>query len=297
MIPGRVSIIVPCYNAAKYLDDAIHSVQAQTYDNFEILAVNDGSKDDTQKRLEEHASIDPRVRMFQQANAGPSAARNTAMRNITGEYISFLDADDVFLPEKLERQVAFLTAHPHVDLVHSDYYTSDAELNLTALTATRPTHVDTIETVAMRNSFPPSVPMFRRRLMETVGPFDEAFRMTEDWDYWIRCAKAGVFAYQPGAVVIYRTHGEQAHHDLDRMFRAGKKVLWKHFKSDLAFHQRALASWYAVHAKARWATAQHAKTGLFLAFSAIHKRIGAAAARFTDQRTTVHARQPLNLSK
>ena len=76
------------------------------------------------------------------------------------------------------------------------------------------------------------------------------------------------FAYLAGPKVIYRTHDDQAHHNLDRMFGYGKRMLRKHFKSDPARYQRALASWYALHAKARWATARHVKTGVFLACSA-----------------------------
>jgi glycosyltransferase involved in cell wall biosynthesis len=272
---------MPCYNAAKYLDDAIDSLRAQTYGDFELLAVDDGSKDETLARLEQNAARDPRIRFFSQKNAGPSAARNIALRHVMGEYVCFLDADDVLLPQKLERQIRFLQQHPQVDLVYSDYYTGDANLDLTALTAIRFPQIDMLEAVALRNAFPPLVPLFRRRLMDAVGEFDEAFRMTEDWDYWIRCAKLGTFAYLPGAMVIYRTHGAQAHHDLDKMFRAGKKVLRKHFKSEPATYHRALASWYARHAKARWAVERHFETAKFLAFAAFHNRLASLAARFS----------------
>ncbi len=276
---GKVSIVMPCYNAAQYLDDAIHSLQAQTYDDFELLAVNDGSTDDTQSRLEKHAASDSRVRVFQQKNAGPSAARNTALRHVQGEFLGFLDADDVFLPDKIERQLSFLRQHPDVDLVYSDYYTGDAHLNLTGLTATRMTQTDLLEAVATKNKFPPLVPLLRRRLLDAVGEFDESLRMSEDWDYWIRCAKVGSFAYLPGPMVIYRTHEAQAHHHLDRMFQAGKNVLRKHFKADPPRYQRALAAWYALHAKARWNVARRFKTAEFLALSAFHAKLAVIAAR------------------
>jgi glycosyltransferase involved in cell wall biosynthesis len=281
MIPGRVSVVMPCYNAARYLNDAIQSLHAQTYDNFEVLAVNDGSTDNTGALLEHHAARDPRVRVFSQKNAGPSAARNAALRQVNGEYVCFLDADDVLLPEKIERQVRFLQEHPQVDLVYADYYTSDSQLNLTALTAVRITEDDTLEGLAMRNRFPPLAAMFRRRLMDAVGEFDESFRMAEDWDYWIRWAKVGTLAYLPGPpTVIYRAHGAQAHHDLDRMFVAGRRVLRKHFKSDPARYHGALGSWYALHAKARWNNARHFKTAVFLAFAAFHSGISRVVARF-----------------
>src|SRR5262249_19635472 len=162
-----------------------------------------------------------------------------------------LDADDVLLPEKIERQSTFLDRHPELDLVYSDYYTSDIELNLTALTAVRFPCKDALESIAMHNYFPPSIPMFRRSLIENAGGFDESLRMAEDWDFWLRCAKAGVFGYLPGATTIYREHPAQAHRDMPSMLRGGKAVLGKHFRSDRSRHHRALASWYEANAKLR----------------------------------------------
>ncbi len=134
-----------------------------------------------------------------------------------------------------------------------------------------------VEAFALRNWFPPLVPLLRRTLMDAEGGFDESIRLTEDWDYWIRCTQAGAFGYLPGALVIYRMHGAQAHLDNDRMFLAGKRILSKHFRRDLPRYERALASWYEQHAKARWNAAHRMKTGLFLALAAYHSRIAAAA--------------------
>lgn len=274
-----VSVVVPCFNAAEFVDEAIESLRRQTYRELEIIAVNDGSTDDTQAHLDRQEASDPRVAVFAQKNAGPSAARNLGMRNVHGEYVCFLDGDDVYLPDKIERQVRFLDEHPDVDLVYSDYYTADAELNLTALTASRIPYVDMIEAFAMKNWVVVQAPLFRRKLMDTVGDFDESLRMAEDWDYWIRCAKAGSFAYLPGPMVIYRTHGTQAHHDIDRMFQGGKRVLRKHYKSNPPLYERALASWYARHAKAQWAADHRVRTGVCLAISAFHNKVAGALAR------------------
>lgn len=273
MIPCRVSIVVPCYNAARYIDDAIASLRAQTYDALEILAVDDGSTDGTQACLERHAATDSRIRVFAQSNAGPSAARNTAIRRLTGEYICFLDADDAFLPHKVERQLRFLHEHPEIDLVFSDYYISDSHLNLIGLTVPRVQTTDTYEAFALRNPFPPLAPMFRRGLLDAAGEFDESLRMAEDWDFWLRCAKVGAFGYLPGPLAIYRSHEAQAHLSLDELFLAGKRVLRKHLFRDRAFYERALASWYAVHAKELWAASRRWDTARFLALSAMHKRI------------------------
>jgi glycosyltransferase involved in cell wall biosynthesis len=283
-----VSVVMPCYNAARYVDEAIGSLQKQTYADLEILAVNDGSTDDTQAHLDRLAANDPRVRVFTQANAGPSAARNRAMRNLRGQYVCFLDGDDIYLPEKIERQVRFLDEHPAVDLVFSDYYHGDSELNLIALTSGRIPHTDMVEAFAMRNWFGIHAVLFRRSLMARVGEFDESLRMAEDWDYWIRCAQTGSFAYVAGPMTIYRVHGVQAHFNLDSMFRGGKRVLQKHFKSDPALYERALASWYARSAKAQWMAGQRVKTGVCLALSAVHNKMAGALERLGQSRAVIH---------
>jgi glycosyltransferase involved in cell wall biosynthesis len=279
MIPGRVSVLMPCYNVAKYVDTAIESLRGQTYEEIEIIAVDDGSTDDTAEHLERQAAADSRVHVFHRANGGPSAARNSGIRHVTGEFVCFLDGDDIYLPDKIARQVEFLREHAQVDLVYSDFYWGDADLAPVELTAPRVPYSDMVEAMAMRNWLGVHATLFRRTMMDAVGEFDESFRMAEDWDYWIRCARVGAFGYLPGAMTIYRTHPGQAHHNLDRMFEAGKRVLRKHFKSDPPLYQRALGAWYARSAKTRWAAEQRVKTGVCLAFSAFHNKVAVALER------------------
>jgi teichuronic acid biosynthesis glycosyltransferase TuaG len=104
-----VSIITPAYNAARFVDETARSVIAQTYPHWEMLIVDDCSKDDTRAHLERLAAQDPRIKpIFQEKNGGPARARNTALRAATGAFLAFLDADDLWLPEKLEKQIAFM---------------------------------------------------------------------------------------------------------------------------------------------------------------------------------------------
>jgi glycosyltransferase involved in cell wall biosynthesis len=119
---GLVSVVVPCFSAAAYLDEALLSIRYQTYAELDVIAVDDGSTDNTRQILDAHAAVDPRVRVFSQPNQGLSAARNTGIRQARGEFFCFLDADDVFLARKVERQVGFLQRHPDCDLVYSDYF-------------------------------------------------------------------------------------------------------------------------------------------------------------------------------
>lgn len=108
MIPDLVSIVTPAYKAAAYVTETIRSVQAQTYGNWEMLIVEDGSPDDTWKVVAEQAAADPRVRLIRQDNAGPAMARQKALDHAKGRYIAFLDSDDLWVPEKLDRQLAFM---------------------------------------------------------------------------------------------------------------------------------------------------------------------------------------------
>ena len=113
-----VSVIIPSYNAARYVAEAVASALAQTYQPLEIILINDGSTDDTEEVLLPYVG---KMRYFYQPNRGLSATRNRAIALARGELIAFLDADDVWLPEKLARQVDCLTQNPRIGLVHTNY--------------------------------------------------------------------------------------------------------------------------------------------------------------------------------
>lgn len=115
-----VSVIIPAYNAVSYIDEALRSVSGQTYPNLEVIVVDDGSTDGTADRV---AACVPRVHCYHQPNSGgyPGVPRNTGIKYCTGQYLCFLDADDIMLPDRVERQVDFLTCHPEAGVVFTDY--------------------------------------------------------------------------------------------------------------------------------------------------------------------------------
>ena len=119
-VPPRVSVIIPAYNAAAFIDEALRSVLDQDYPNLEVIVIDDGSTDETAERLAAYAS---QALCIHQPNSGGyvGAARNAGMARATGEYLAFLDADDIMLPGRIRRQVDFLSTHPEVGLVFSDY--------------------------------------------------------------------------------------------------------------------------------------------------------------------------------
>ena len=120
MISQLISVIIPAYNHAKYLSEAIQSVLNQTYQNFEILIVDDGSTDNTRQVVQNYT--DQRIKYIYQENRGLAASRNAGLRVTQGEYVAFLDADDIFLPHKLEVQLDWFEAHPSCGMVFSGFY-------------------------------------------------------------------------------------------------------------------------------------------------------------------------------
>jgi glycosyltransferase involved in cell wall biosynthesis len=272
MTTPRVSVIVAAYDAERFLATAVESVLAQTCADLEVIVVDDGSADGTARLAKELEVRDPRVRLVRKPNGGLSSARNAGMSAARGGYLCFLDADDVLLPDKLERQLAFLERSPECDLVYSDHYLGDERLAPLALECRRPPDVPFAELLSYCNWFAPMSPLVRRRLVDRVGHFDEALSSAEDWDYWIRASRCGVLAYLPGPVAIYRTHPGQMHHDLARMRENQARVIRKHFPP-------GSREWRLAHAAQDWSDAKraharrrHLRTAVHLLGLAWHTR-------------------------
>lgn len=216
----RVSVVIPCYNQGRFLAEALQSVFAQTHAQLEIVVVDDGSSDATASIA---ASFGQRIRFLQQPHKGPSAARNLALASCTGAYLQFLDADDMIEPDKIRAQVAFLEARPDIGIVYSDVrYFSSADPDERAL---GPYSADGVPFTPMlwaapgtmleklidRNVLAINSALMRRQAAAAVGPWNESLSAVEDWEYWIRCAHAGVrFQYQdaPGTLALVRLHPE-----------------------------------------------------------------------------------------
>jgi len=220
-----ISVIIPVYNQAHYIRDAVKSVATQTYTDWELVVVDDGSTDNSPSVLSELASSVPRTSVIRQENQGRAAARNTGLEAAAGSLIVFLDADDQLYPHKLERQVTFLQEHPDVGVVYSDVMLCDEtgqELVRHSL-ANMPHHPSgrIVESLFLRNSIPIHSAMVRRTCIEQAGVFDENLPQgTEDWDFWIRLACHCRFQYQAEALGLYRVHGAMITHASDQMWRS-----------------------------------------------------------------------------
>jgi glycosyltransferase involved in cell wall biosynthesis len=211
-----VSIVIPAFNRVDLLKQALQSVLAQTYQDYEVIVVDDGSDCILRDAI---GCDDPRVKFVRQENAGLSAARNTGIRGSSGRYIAFLDSDDMWYPAKLERQVAILEARPDVCVVYGDYdLLVSGEIQQhgrifpepDSSFSSRLLHSNLITGSA-------SSVMVRRAALDAVGVFEESLRAFEDMDLWRRLSVYGAFCRISEVLVTIRIHGEQSQKNAEFM--------------------------------------------------------------------------------
>jgi len=205
---GKVSVLIPVYKGETYLGRAVESALAQTYPNLELLIVNDGSPDNSRQVLQPYLSR-PNVRYIEKANGGVASARNAALSVATGEYVALLDQDDAWHPQKLERQVAVLSQHPEVALVHADVTYIDANDTVLPRDPYFPASVEgrCFDRFFMANPVMACTALFRRRVVDELGGFDEAIRFSDDYDLWLRIVRHHAVAYIDEPLAMYRVHG------------------------------------------------------------------------------------------
>jgi len=225
----RVSVIIPTYNRSKLLRVAIESVLAQTYPNIEIIVVDDGSTDDTVEVVAQYAG---RVTYLKQANQDVAAARNTGIRAASGEYLTFLDDDDLILPTKIERQVQVLASQPQVGLVHCRFYYADEDGNYLHIAGLLP-EGEVLQRLVCSNFLWVGAPLIRRHCFDQVGLFDEEIpSITADWDMWLRIAQAGYrFACVQELLGAYRIHRKSMMSDVAKLEQGMFAVLEKVFSN------------------------------------------------------------------
>lgn len=207
-----VSVIIANYNYGRYIGQALRSVAAQNYDDWELIVVDDGSTDDSRRVVLESGVP---CRYFYQQNRGAASARNRGLEEARGEYINFLDADDLLLPGKLALQVAYMEDHPEVAVVYGDttYFYEDGsqrpERSFSRGLRTPPfLESGTIFGALVINSlFSTNAALSRREALLEIGGFDESLLAAEDYDLWLRMAKRYRFAYLDVPVARYRIHG------------------------------------------------------------------------------------------
>ena len=202
MKPHKVSVIIPSYNMANFLGEAIQGILSQTYQNFEIVVVNDASTDNTDQVMQQFD--DPRIKyIVHPENRYAAAARNTGIQAAEGDLIAFVDADDKVHPEKLATQVEFLDRHPEIGLVYCSRIEIDENGNSLALVPAPP--VATLKDLILGYPYAPSEIVMRREWIDKVGLFDETFRYNaEDPDFHRRLALRGCQMAGVRRVLNYR---------------------------------------------------------------------------------------------
>ena len=219
-----VSVIIPVYNQAHFIRDAVESVVTQTFTDWEIIVVDDGSTDDTPLILADLARQIPLLQVICQPNRGRSAARNAGIRAAMAPFLVFLDGDDWLCPGKLERQVAYLEKHPEIGVVYSDAMLCDEDgKELVPYSAANlPWHPsgNIVESLFLRDSVPIHSAMVRRACIERAGLFDERLPQTEDWDFWIRVACHCRFHYQGEVLARYRVHDAMTTRNAEQMWQS-----------------------------------------------------------------------------
>lgn len=242
-----ISVVVPAYNVEKTIKETIQSIQQQTFSDFELIVINDGSTDGT---LDVLATIEePRMKIFSYENGGLPEARNRGIARSTGELITFIDADDLWTADKLELQLAALQNHPEAGLVYS--WTSFMDSEGKAFSKDSPVYYEgNIYPILLVGNFinSGSNVMLRRQAIESVGTFDASLRSIEDWEYWLRVAAKWPFALVPKHQILYRQSSTSMASKVDVMEKYSLLVIDRAFQAAPAelqyLKKRSLANTY-----------------------------------------------------
>jgi glycosyltransferase involved in cell wall biosynthesis len=220
-----VSVIVPTYNSAHFLTEALDSILDQTWDDFEIIVIDDGSTDETGDVV---GSYGDQVRYFYKPNGGPSSARNMGIERARGGYVAFLDSDDLWDPDKLRIQIDFMQKHPDLGLVCTDSVRMGSrERRQRKL---RGDHIGNLFSTLYSNSFVrTSTVLMTRGCFGEIGCFDEQYRSAEDYDVWLRVARKYPIAYLDQPLATYRKHEHNVSRDKLTLRQNAARVLEAHY--------------------------------------------------------------------
>ncbi len=227
----KVSIIIPAYNAAATIEETLRSIMAQTYDDWEAIVVDDGSRDDTLQVVLAICQLDGRIRLIQQAHAGVSAARNRGLVEAVADWVLFLDADDLILERHLEHLVEKTWGEPAPDVILSGWSRVAQAGNRLKAERMMADHL-TVEAI-IRYCPPIHAFLVRREIVEKVGGFDSELRTCEDMDLWIRVIKTGsTFRILEEASALYRFRVDSASSGGLRLLEDGLAVLARAHRAD-----------------------------------------------------------------
>jgi len=225
---SRVSVVIPAYNAARTVVESVQSALDQTMSEIEVIVVDDGSADATAQLV--GAIDDQRVRLLQQPNGGVSAARNAGIAEARCEWVAFLDADDLWLPRKLERQLELMALHPSCLASQGSAYFVDEKLEGRTLRRCIPVD-DALLTFLRFQNLPNAASSWivKRELLAEIGVFDPELASIEDWDFSLRLARYANPLCIDEPLTLYRVHRGNRSRDIDAHIEAGRTILGRIF--------------------------------------------------------------------
>ncbi|CAD5933497.1 putative glycosyltransferase RF_0543 [Planktothrix tepida] len=242
-----ISVIIPVFNGEKTIYYTIESVLNQTFTDFELIIINDGSTDST---LDVISSInDPRIKVFSYPNGNQAVSRNRGISHANGEYIAFIDADDLWTPDKIEDQYQALQNNPEAAVAYSwtDYIDESSRFLRPGshITINGDVYPNLLVVNILENG---SNPLIRRDALEEVGEFDSSLPPAEDWDMWLRLAKQYQFITIPKPQILYRQSSQSASANVLKLEASSTKVIEQSFSQapdSLKFlKKRSLANIY-----------------------------------------------------
>ncbi len=218
VVAPLVSVIVPVYNGEKYLREAVESIRRQPHPHVEIIIVDDGSTDGSAALAE---SLGPPVRLIRQPHRGLPAAHNRGLAGSSGEFVAFLDCDDLWTEDKLSIQLALLREHHGIDIVLG--HTRRMWVAASGHDGTVTQHVtEPVLALAL------GAALVRRSVFDTVSTFDETITHSDDWDWFMRARELGVrVVVHPEVTVLYRRHGENMTNQVGESMASFAKMLQK----------------------------------------------------------------------
>ncbi len=232
----KFSITIPLFNGAKFIANTLDSVLAQTYKDYEVILVNDGSPDNIGEVVREYMGAHPETRFIyvEQENRGLGGARNTAIKHASGDIIAILDQDDIWYPEKLERVAYIYRQSPEVDVVcHGQIVRRDGKV--VRIFDPGPDNNIHRRLLFVDNMLSTSATTFRKAIIDEIGGFSEDrenFHFAEDYDLWLRMADKGYkFRFTGEILGEYSEHDSNFSHNLEVMLDSEINVLLKHYKS------------------------------------------------------------------
>lgn len=218
-----VSVVVPTYNMARFLPDALSSVLSQTHSHLEVHVVDDGSTDNPREAIAPLMG-DPRVHYHWQPNGGQGRAKNAGIRASCSDYIAFIDADDLWLPDKLERQLPVFD-RPEIGVVYTDFQCIDQHGAFLPTTRMAPRTGRITNELLIENFVTGMTSLVRRECFTSVGLFDESLPMAIDYDLWLRISTKFEFAYLDYVTYLYRSWGGQMSRNFDERLECAITVM------------------------------------------------------------------------